>query len=100
LALAILVGTSVFGAGLTAVTINGKEYTNVNDVHAYGTMFHVPCPEKCAISHGRNCSTAQNSASLLRLFVFHATLHISSKHSILARLDLLLLHIHNPLISA
>jgi hypothetical protein len=33
MALAVLVGSSVFGAGLPAVTINGKEYTNVNDVH-------------------------------------------------------------------
>lgn len=33
MALAVLVGCSVFGAGLNAVTINGKGYTNVNDVH-------------------------------------------------------------------
>src|ERR1017187_5587274 len=31
--LAVLAGSSVFGAGLNAVTINGKGYTNINDVH-------------------------------------------------------------------
>ncbi|MGA2240666.1 MAG: hypothetical protein ABSH11_01315 [Verrucomicrobiota bacterium] len=33
MAVAVLVGRSVFGAGFTTVTINGKGYTNVNDVH-------------------------------------------------------------------
>lgn len=33
MALAVLVGPSIFGSGLPDVTINGREYTNVTDVH-------------------------------------------------------------------
>ena len=62
-------------------------------------MFYVPCPAKCAISHGTFSAVAQNALALLRFLVFHVVLHISSKPSILAHLDFRLLHIHNPLIS-